>query len=231
MELVILLGSNPVVDLHITQKKSKSHPHRSRAMATTSMARICPEGETEKNSPVRTPELSEDSSSVEMKEETQTNSSSREDDLAQTMEEWENEETEADEIAPKEFICPLTLAVMVDPVLTRHGHNFERDSILKWIARDTGLCPITRKPLRISDVITNHHLRSRIHRWRRENDFNVRIIVDSDEFHKIFGYLQYPDEARDGAEHPRDDPIQIAEVPRRRRRGLLGRIFHRAQRS
>jgi U-box domain len=155
----------------------------------------------------------------------------------------ETDSSEADDLAPKEFICPLTLSVMIDPVLTRHGHSYEREAIMQWIARDTGLCPMTRKPLRLSDMITNHHLRAQIHRWRRENDLNIRLIVTPNDMHNIFGYLDIPTDHHqyhhqhqnrnqqhrhrhaanhpvvlDLTEHSEDDPELIQEIRRPRQR-------------
>lgn len=202
-------------------------------MATAIARTMVNSEEAEKNSQASTEESSASSEAALQQgiRDSSNEPATEEDGLAEKIKQWEKDESEADEIAPKEYICPLTLSVMVDPVLTRHGHNFEREAILKWIARGTGDCPITRKPLRLSDMITNHQLRSRIHRWRRENDLNIRIIASSDDLHNIFGYIEFPEEARDVAEHPRDDPTHIEEVQRRRARlGLLGRIFSRGGR-
>jgi hypothetical protein len=120
---------------------------------------------------------------------------------------FQSDGSEADELAPKEFICPLTLSVMIDPVLTRYGHNYEREAILQWLARDTGLCPISRRPLRLGDMITNHQLRTKIHRWRKENDLNIHIIVSADDLHDVFGYVDIPNNY-----HP-----SLNQQPRRRR--------------
>ena len=36
-------------------------------------------------------------------------------------------------VPEKRFICPLTKELMEDPVMTKTGHNFERDALSKWI--------------------------------------------------------------------------------------------------
>lgn len=70
---------------------------------------------------------------------------------------------------PDEFICPITLSIMVKPLCNRSGRNFERSAILGWLARGSGLCPLTREPLRPSDLIPNRQLEARILFWRLEH--------------------------------------------------------------
>ena len=70
---------------------------------------------------------------------------------------------------PSNFICPITLQVMVAPVMTRTGLNFERAAIFSWLERGSGTCPLTRKPLTASDLITNRRLKTHIGIWRGNN--------------------------------------------------------------
>jgi hypothetical protein len=55
---------------------------------------------------------------------------------------------------------------MENPMLSRHGHSFERSAILKWL-QDHECCPMTRKPLRPSLLISNKNLAQEILAWRR----------------------------------------------------------------
>ena len=51
---------------------------------------------------------------------------------------------------PANYICPLTLQLMEDPVQDSCGHTFERRAILEWLDRSNhheAVCPISRKPL------------------------------------------------------------------------------------
>ncbi len=51
---------------------------------------------------------------------------------------------------PANYICPLTLQLMEDPVQDSCGHTFERRAILEWLDRSNhheSVCPISRKPL------------------------------------------------------------------------------------
>jgi len=58
---------------------------------------------------------------------------------------------------------------MEDPVVTRSGQTYERDALLKWVARGRGTCPLTRKGLRLEEIITHHRLRSQIRSWKRRH--------------------------------------------------------------
>jgi hypothetical protein len=70
---------------------------------------------------------------------------------------------------PSNFLCPITLQLMVDPLMTRTGLNFEKAAILGWLSQGSGSCPLTRRPLKASDLITNRRLRTHIHIWRAKN--------------------------------------------------------------
>ena len=68
---------------------------------------------------------------------------------------------------PDEFICPLTLDIMIDPVVDVYGHNFEKEAILAWIDKGNTTCPLTRKDLRPSSMVSDTRLRSRIEEWKQ----------------------------------------------------------------
>ena len=71
---------------------------------------------------------------------------------------------------PSNYICPFTLEIMHEPVLSRWGHTYERASIMKWL-RTHDSCPMTRKPLTPSTLITNAHLKREICEWKREHGY------------------------------------------------------------
>jgi hypothetical protein len=70
---------------------------------------------------------------------------------------------------PSNFICPITLQVMVNPLMTRTGLNFERDAIFSWLEKGSGSCPLTRQPLTASNLIRNRTLKTQIRIWRANN--------------------------------------------------------------
>ena len=52
---------------------------------------------------------------------------------------------------PAEFLCPLTLQLMVDPVVTCDGNTYERRAIALWLSQhDTA--PLTGEPLRSKEL-------------------------------------------------------------------------------
>jgi hypothetical protein len=72
------------------------------------------------------------------------------------------------EDAPEEFICPLTLCIMTDPVITKDGKNYDRTAILKWLAKGHENGPLTRQPLHLSSMVPNHKLKRSIQQWKAE---------------------------------------------------------------
>ncbi|GKZ00577.1 hypothetical protein MPSEU_001009900 [Mayamaea pseudoterrestris] len=95
------------------------------------------------------------------------------------------------EIAPPDdFICPISLQPMVHPLTTRSGLNFERSAILNWLQQGTGACPLTRQPLRPSDLIPNKQLETRIRFWRMQNNI-PEPSADDDDFDAVafLGFL------------------------------------------
>lgn len=73
------------------------------------------------------------------------------------------------------FYCPITQAVMVDPVETTSDRTFERSAIEKCFAEGNNLCPLTMVPLNTSVIRPNKTLRESIEEWRERN--NIINIV------------------------------------------------------
>jgi U-box domain len=93
---------------------------------------------------------------------------------------------------PANFICPLTKTLMVNPLMSKTGHSFDRDAIMAWVSKN-GTCPITGKPLNASDLITNHALRIKIDFWCNNNGIQVNSTKDLEaaETEHVFQSLQY----------------------------------------
>jgi U-box domain len=71
---------------------------------------------------------------------------------------------------PPEFICPLTLEIMIHPLMDRNGRSYERSAIIEWISQQKSTCPMTRQPLHVRDLIPNSKLRKEITQWREGCD-------------------------------------------------------------
>jgi U-box domain len=78
---------------------------------------------------------------------------------------------------PSEFLCPITMEIMVNPMATRHGQNFEKSAIVAWLRQGSNVCPLTRQPLKISDLIHNNFLAATIQLWRSVHG----IPIDSED--------------------------------------------------
>ena len=94
--------------------------------------------------------------------------------------------------APEEYICPLTLDVMEDPVMSKYGQSFERSEILEWLKAGHGVCPLSRRPLSLQDLVTNHGLRMRISEWRKENGDDDVVVVAPPATNQIYGFITLP---------------------------------------
>ena len=96
---------------------------------------------------------------------------------------------ETDDAAiPNEFRCPLTLEIMKDPVMTRLGHSFERNELFLWLQKNQ-VCPLTRNPLKLSDIITNKALAGKIREWKKQNGQNIEDPNESDDLKGVLGSL------------------------------------------
>lgn len=104
---------------------------------------------------------------------------------------------------PSEFICPISLSVMKDPVMSMDGKNFERNAILDWLNRGNSVCPLTRKPLKPSFLAPNVNLKMKIERWQKESGMFLSTENDDDDDSSssnesdamgIVGVLQYEQE-------------------------------------
>lgn len=92
----------------------------------------------------------------------------------------DGDDDEEEEEIPTEFICPLTFEIFVDPLMTRAGHNFERQAILSWLRTGHDTCPLTRTPLSYNQLIPNSNLRTRVEKWKRDHGHEVNDDVENE---------------------------------------------------
>jgi hypothetical protein len=93
---------------------------------------------------------------------------------------------------PKAFICPITMDVMIHPVVTRYGQTFERSAILNWLSQND-VCPLRRKPLRPSDLIADCDLEAKICFWRQSNGVSEPTEEETDANKNLVAFLPSPD--------------------------------------
>lgn len=70
---------------------------------------------------------------------------------------------------PNDFICPISLEIMTDPVIIATGQTYERSSIQKWLDAGHRNCPKTRQPLSHLSLAPNFALRNLISQWCGKN--------------------------------------------------------------
>jgi hypothetical protein len=59
------------------------------------------------------------------------------------------------------LICPITLVVPIDAVVTRSGHVFSNAALMRWARNEVVFpCPVTRNMLQPIDVMLNYPVRN-----------------------------------------------------------------------
>ncbi|XP_074587679.1 U-box domain-containing protein 15-like [Curcuma longa] len=84
---------------------------------------------------------------------------------------------------PSDFLCPITLEIMMDPVIVATGQTYERRSIQKWLDAGHRTCPKTRQNLAHLSLTSNYALRNVILNWCDKNKIELlkrEQIEDSD---------------------------------------------------
>ncbi|MBA0823898.1 hypothetical protein Goarm_020592 [Gossypium armourianum] len=76
-------------------------------------------------------------------------------------------------LVPHEFVCPITLEIMTDPVIVATGQTYERDSIRKWLNSNHRTCPKTGQTLEHLSLAPNSALRNLILQWCEKNNIEL----------------------------------------------------------
>lgn len=63
------------------------------------------------------------------------------------------------------FLCPISMEIMKDPVITPDGITFDRQSILDWLEKNN-YCPLTKNPLEKHQLIPNRNLKEAIEKYK-----------------------------------------------------------------
>ncbi|XP_030456577.1 U-box domain-containing protein 3 isoform X1 [Syzygium oleosum] len=75
---------------------------------------------------------------------------------------------------PPYFRCPLSLELMMDPVIVASGQTYERASIQKWLDYGLTVCPKTRQLLTHTHLIPNYTVKAMVEGWCKHN--NIRLF-------------------------------------------------------
>ncbi|KAM1006968.1 hypothetical protein FF1_003608 [Malus domestica] len=74
---------------------------------------------------------------------------------------------------PHEFLCPITMEIMTDPVIVATGQTYERASIQKWLDSNHRTCPKTGQTLDHLSLAPNFALKSPIQQWCEKNNYDL----------------------------------------------------------
>ncbi|KAA8528827.1 hypothetical protein F0562_036182 [Nyssa sinensis] len=74
---------------------------------------------------------------------------------------------------PHEFLCPITLEIMTDPVIVATGQTYEKESIQQWLDSNHRTCPKTGQILAHLSLVPNFALRNLILQWSDKNKFQL----------------------------------------------------------
>ncbi|CAN6971660.1 unnamed protein product [Brassica rapa subsp. trilocularis] len=76
-------------------------------------------------------------------------------------------------ILPHEFLCPITLEIMQDPVIIATGQTYEKEGIQKWFDAGHKTCPKTGQTLDHLSLAPNYALKNIILQWCDKNNFKI----------------------------------------------------------
>ncbi|KAM5562750.1 U-box domain-containing protein 15-like [Rosa sericea] len=76
-------------------------------------------------------------------------------------------------LIPNEFLCPITLEIMTDPVIVATGQTYERACIQKWLGSNHHTCPKTGQTLDHVSLAPNFALKNLIQQWCEKNHFEL----------------------------------------------------------
>ncbi|CAM8950715.1 unnamed protein product [Rhodiola kirilowii] len=82
-------------------------------------------------------------------------------------------------VIPDDFLCPISLELMRDPVIVATGQTFERSYIQRWIDSGNTTCPKTRQNLENLTLTPNYVLRSLISQWCTLNNIEQPTVLSS----------------------------------------------------
>jgi hypothetical protein len=126
--------------------------------------------------------------------------------------------------APDEFVCSISLEVMSDPVMSRYGQSFERYAILQWLNKGHGVCPLSRRPMSLQDLVTNNALRLKIQEWQEANGQEVKVVVKTRRDQHVYGFITLPTKDEDSTERTVDEEDDLVYIDLNRLRRQQERI-------
>jgi HEAT repeat protein len=113
-------------------------------------------------------------------------------------------------LIPTHFRCPLSLQLMLDPVMLASGQTFERSFIQKWLDNGLRICPITHQSIQHTDLVSNYTVKAMISTWCEENNLMFHQPISCDEF--VNPFVMSPSQCRESAARSNVKPVNQAQV-------------------
>jgi hypothetical protein len=125
-----------------------------------------------------------------------------------TITEENEDEARNSRAIPDGFVCPLTLEVMVDPVLDGEGNTYERKALLEWLKK-CHQSPISRQPLNQKFLVPNIALRDAINDFMGEACVKKRTAELDQEYPSCEETGSYKDDATSTSIHYTKERLKI----------------------
>ena len=81
-----------------------------------------------------------------------------------------------EKVVREDFLCPITMEIMVDPVVAFDGYTYERAAIMEWYTKNN-MSPMTGLPVDSKSLLANHTLKSAIISWK--DKMESENLIDS----------------------------------------------------
>ncbi|KAL3830809.1 hypothetical protein ACJIZ3_019611 [Penstemon smallii] len=90
-------------------------------------------------------------------------------------------------VIPDDFLCPISLELMRDPVIVATGQTYERSYIQRWIDCGNTTCPKTQQKLKHLTLTPNYVLRSLVSQWCLKHNIEQPTALMSGKIKKSDG--------------------------------------------
>jgi len=80
------------------------------------------------------------------------------------------------EEVPAEFVCPITMEIMEDPVIATDGHAYEKEAIESWFEK-SDRSPKTNEPLASTLLVRSHTLRAIINDYMEAHPYAEPVVL------------------------------------------------------
>ncbi|KAH1113535.1 hypothetical protein J1N35_006913 [Gossypium stocksii] len=89
-------------------------------------------------------------------------------------------------LIPPDFICPLSLQLITDPVIVASGRTYEQAFIKKWFDLGITVCPKTWKTLAHTLSIPNYTTKALIANWCESNNVKLPDPMESTSLNQVY---------------------------------------------